>query len=208
MAMKIRGDLTTPSITRDFAREMVDIQQDSLLGAFGDAPPVEDIPPELEAAVRRQRQELAVSAMQKQIMQHIRFGKFRIAEHKGDIIGFAMSMPEQLTPYTAVRRNIFRARPVVDLDDLHVRAEFQDARSHKSPGFKLGETALHGYDPNAKIIGHAAIEDPFTPGLLSMLGFSQHPAIQKAETKYTPVEDGYAPMHVVKFEARRMVDQA
>lgn len=213
MQVKIRDDITRASVTYEFATEMLDIQRESLHEALAGSRKPEDIigpePETLEqAAAREMHQSLEVTGMRLNILDHLRFGKFRVAELGGDIIGFAMSIPQQLTPFGAARRSVLRAKPVVKLTDLHVRPEFHDPFDIHAPPFRLGEAAITGYSPSARLVGFAAEEDHFQPEVLRLMDFVRQPVYQKGRQEHPlTIDHQVEPLTILKYEQQTLASQ-
>lgn len=211
--MKIRDDIARADVTYEFATEIRDLQRESLHDALaGSRKPEDIVGPEPETmeqkAAREMRQSLEVTEMRLNILNHISFGKFRIAELGGEIIGFAMSMPRQLTPFGAVRQSLLRAKSVVKLTDLHVRPEFQDPFDVMAAPYKLGEAAIAGYDPSTRVIAFAAEEDHFQPEVLRLMEFTRHPAHQKGrQDRPMTLDQQVEPLTILKYEQQTMASQ-
>ncbi len=205
MKIGVRGDFRTPDITREFAREILDIKHDSLSGSFPGRdkpehplfPTAADAEDPLDALDYRWREERAVNELKDTVKDHIRYGKFRVMEMGGEIIGFAMAMQERAIRTVAYRR-LLGQTPMVKLGHLYVRSEFQDIAGHNPPVVQLGQEALSGFG-NARAVSFAANEDWFVPEALTLLGMRRLPLAPEHEDSDT-LGDRFDPLHIAKYE--------
>lgn len=215
--VKIRSGVTTKDISREFARDALDIQRDHLAEAFvghykpGSLFPTPDETDDaLEALGRHWRDQEQVNEMQAKLKQYLHHGWLRVMVRGTEMVGFATAKPESVNPVTIAKRALLRAKPVVKLSRIYMTSDLHDIEKAvggkiEPPIVQLGQTVLKNVDVHDKVVSRAAEEDHFTPEVLGRLGLMRRPLGVTLDDRL--LGDEIDPVHMAQYESRRLVDQ-